>query len=119
MGTVVDVVNVNTTEELPQNTSETGEEANAKPEDVIGGGENKTEETEESAGAEKSKSDLAQPGDSTPLVPDQTPAGEMPENGGEVKEDKCADLVEQSDNQNKPETSLTITESQEVSTEET
>merc|ERR1711981_1293931 len=80
----VEVVN---TEELPLNAPETGEEAKAKPGDMIAEEENKNDKT---------ISDLPQPkGDSTAGVVDQTPPGEMPGNAGEVKEDKCEDLVEE------------------------
>ena len=92
---------VNTEDLQPLNVPETVEEAKAKPEDVIAQEENKNDKTEESAGSEKSNSDLAQSSDSTPPVPDPTPPGEMPGNAVAVKEDKCEDLVEQSDNQNK------------------
>ena len=98
---VVEVVN---TEELPLNAPETGDEAKAKPEDMIAEEENKNDKTEESAETEKNISELAQPeGDSTPpVVVDQTPPGEMPGNAGEVKEEKCEDLVEEEGEQNKP-----------------
>jgi len=46
---VVEVVN---TEELPLNAAETGEEAKAKPEDLIAEEENKNDKTEESAETE-------------------------------------------------------------------
>ena len=110
---VVEVVN---TEELPLNAPETGDEAKAKPEDTIAEEENKNDKTEESAETEKNISELAQPeGDSTPpVVVDQTPPGEMPGNAGEVKEEKCEDLVEEEVEQNKPQLAVA-----EVRTEET